>query len=183
MTLLYAAVAGDYSPAGRIVRDLLLLHQALPSPNPGRPSPGCAVCFGSGYPLGVIDPRPSQHCHCRCAVCTCHEPLCGGPCHHLSVLLDAVVLCGVPDAAADVPAALARLHHAAIRRIVGQATEPRPVLIGPADGPPGSALVTVSDSHEAKAVEDRLYTAGFRCHASPMPEPDSRVNLIITPVG
>lgn len=178
LTLLYAAVTADHSPLGRIVRDLLLLHQVLRGT--GRPWPDCSYCHGTGQTPAVDDLGP-RHCHCRCDLCTCNDPICGGPCHHVAVLLDALVLNGTPAGAVDVPRTLARLHADGVRRIVANTTPREGAVVVPVTGDPVSAQVTVGDGAAAEAIERALCLEGYQCERGPVPGPVILYNVVAIP--
>lgn len=179
ITLLYTAAAGDYSPGGRITRDLLLLHQVLPGT--GEPWRNCPSCFGGGRVLSGGRFQPG-HCHCRCDVCACGDPVCGGPCHHLAVLLDALVFMGVPDAAADMPATLSRVRLAAVHRIVSNAAGRAPVTVTPGDGETWSVMITAGDAEAANIIADALYAQGYRCERRDRADISGAVAMTVTSI-
>ncbi|MFI7608825.1 hypothetical protein ACIBTV_27445 [Micromonospora sp. NPDC049366] len=178
MTLLYAAVIGDRGEMGALVRKLLLMHVSMPGT--GRPWPDCSYCHGTGQ--APVDPGDApRHCHCLCDVCTCGEPLCAGPCETLAVMLDVLVLRGMPAEAVDVPRTLAQLQVAGVRRIVTNHTGRAGVIVDPVDGHPGSAQVTVCDNVAARRIEAALHAEGYRVEGRPVPGPVVAVRLTATP--
>lgn len=180
LDLLYAAVIGERGELGRMVRGLLILHQVLPGT--GNPWPDCAYCHGTGVPPAVDTPAAGEHCHCRCPICTCNEPVCGGPCDSLGVLLDALVLRGLPAEAIDVPRTLAMLHVAGARRIAERAVRRGRAIVDPVDDQPGTARITVGDQVAADRVEAALRAEGYRCEQQPVPGPFVTVRLTATRV-
>lgn len=178
VSLLYAAAIGERAELGRLVRGLLFLHQVLPGT--GRPYPSCSFCHGTGQTPAVDDLGP-RHCHCRCDLCTCNDPICDGPCESIAVMLDALVLGRTPAATVDAPAALAALQVDGVRRIVAHTTRPAVAIVDPVDDRPGAALVTIGHAAAAAAVEIALRAEGYQCERREVPGPVDAVRLLAIP--
>lgn len=178
LNLLYAAVTGERGELGAIVRGLLILHQILPGT--GRAWVDCSYCRGTGQ-APTDDGGTPQHCHCRCDLCACNEPLCAGPCDSLAVMLDALVLRGLPAEAVDVPGALAQLQAEGARRIITRAAGRSLVMVDPADARPDTTKVTVGDTTAADRVERALRDEGYQCERRPVPGPVVAFQLTATP--
>ncbi|MEU7590647.1 hypothetical protein AB0A95_30695 [Micromonospora sp. NPDC049230] len=178
LTLLYAALIGERDGPGRMARRLLPLHLVLPGT--GRPDPGCAFCHGAGE-APAADDLGAQHCHCRCDLCMCSEALCDGPCESIGVMLDELVLRGVPAGAVDVTRTLSRLQSEGVRRIVAHTTNREPVIVDPVDGQPGAAWVTVSSTTAVDLLERELQHEGFWCELRALPAQVGAVRLIVVP--
>lgn len=178
LDLLYTAVIGEHGELGRMVRGLLILHQVLPGT--GTPWHDCAYCHGTGNPPAADTPGAGEHCHCRCPICTCNESLCAGPCDSLAVMLDALVLRGLPAEAIDVPRTLAALHVAGARRIVEHTIRRGRAIVDPVDDQPGATRITVGDQVAADRVAAALRAEGYRCEQRPTSGPVVTVRLIAT---
>lgn len=177
LRLLHARLAGEDSPLGRAAYAILRFHYVLPGP--GVAEPGCGFCGGAGR--ANVDDLDSRHCHCRCDCCACGDALCDGPCDTLCVLLEELVLNGVPAGAVDVPRALAKLHTAAVRRIATSAITARlghngdryVLAVDPdpdAEQPDGALILHVNSGGNSLAVEPALAGHGYRCEVLPRHE-------------